>query len=63
MDVLLRHPDIYARDYNCSAYDTESIPLEQRRHEWIGLAFMALALIYEAIHFLEKLSLSSVISR
>jgi hypothetical protein len=36
MEILLFEPAKFNRLYNCSFYDYNSIPLEQRQHRFLG---------------------------
>jgi hypothetical protein len=47
MEVFFFRPDIYERYYNCSAYQVDSIPLEKRSREWLGVFFFSVATIYQ----------------
>lgn len=49
MDVYWFHPDEYERLYNCSAYDVQDVPLEQRQHVLIGYIFLLFFAIYEVL--------------
>lgn len=49
MEVYFFKPDEYERLYNCSSYNIDQIPLEKRRHEWLGIFFFSLSIIYEVI--------------
>nr|CAD2197420.1 unnamed protein product [Meloidogyne enterolobii] len=50
MEVYFFKPDEYERLYNCSSYDIDQIPLEKRRHEWLGIFFFSLSIIYEILY-------------
>jgi len=48
MELLLFEPNEFERLYNCTAYNVESIPLEQRQHKLLGIGFITLTTIYQA---------------
>nr|CAD2192077.1 unnamed protein product [Meloidogyne enterolobii] len=50
MEVYFFKPDEYERLYNCSSYNIDQIPLEKRRHEWLGIFFFSLSIIYEILY-------------
>ena len=49
MDVYFFKPDEYERLYNCSSYSIDQIPLEKRKHEWLGIFFFTIGTICEVI--------------
>uniref|UniRef100_A0A915LP17 Battenin n=1 Tax=Meloidogyne javanica TaxID=6303 RepID=A0A915LP17_MELJA len=50
MDVYFFKPDEYERLYNCSSYSIDQIPLEKRKHEWLGIFFFSMSAIYEILY-------------
>uniref|UniRef100_A0A1I8BGR3 G_PROTEIN_RECEP_F1_2 domain-containing protein n=1 Tax=Meloidogyne hapla TaxID=6305 RepID=A0A1I8BGR3_MELHA len=50
MDVYFFKSDEYERLYNCSSYNIDQIPLEKRRHEWLGIFLFSLSAIYEILY-------------
>ncbi|KAI1703204.1 serpentine type 7TM GPCR chemoreceptor srt domain-containing protein [Ditylenchus destructor] len=45
---ILFHPEAYHRYYNnCTVYDVDAIPLQQRQHPLLGTVYIILFLIYE----------------
>nr|CAD2189581.1 unnamed protein product [Meloidogyne enterolobii] len=50
MDVYFFKPDEYERLYNCSSYSVDQIPLEKRKHEWLGIFFFSMSAIYEILY-------------
>uniref|UniRef100_A0A915DWN2 G-protein coupled receptors family 1 profile domain-containing protein n=1 Tax=Ditylenchus dipsaci TaxID=166011 RepID=A0A915DWN2_9BILA len=44
------HPDQFDRYYNCTAYDVDSIALDQRRHPFRAIVFCVLGVFYELIY-------------
>ncbi|KAF7627333.1 hypothetical protein Mgra_00009374 [Meloidogyne graminicola] len=50
MEVYFFKPNEYERLYNCSIYNIDQIPLEKRKHEWLGIFFFSLSTIYEILY-------------
>jgi len=47
MDIYLFKPKEYLRLYNCSLYNIEDIPLEDRQHIFLGVILIQLFFILE----------------
>ncbi|KAI1703593.1 serpentine type 7TM GPCR chemoreceptor srt domain-containing protein [Ditylenchus destructor] len=50
MDLILFHHDEYDHLYNCSFYNIDQIPLENRQHKALGWIFIALFFIFELLY-------------
>ncbi|KAI1710658.1 serpentine type 7TM GPCR chemoreceptor srt domain-containing protein [Ditylenchus destructor] len=50
MELYLLHPVEYEKLYNCSVYNIEEIPLENRTHKLLGFCFIALFLVFEGLY-------------
>ncbi|KAH7713383.1 CRE-SRT-30 protein [Aphelenchoides avenae] len=50
MDIWLFDHEEHQRLYNCTAYNVDDVPLEQRQHVSVGYVLIGLALLYEAAY-------------
>jgi Serpentine type 7TM GPCR chemoreceptor Srt len=50
MEQLLFHHDTFQLHYNCSFYSTDAIPLAERQHVRLGIAFIVLFVVFELIY-------------
>ena len=50
MDIFLWKRDEYVMLYNCSFYDVDSIPLNQRQHVLIGVSLVVMFFIFEILY-------------
>jgi hypothetical protein len=46
MELILFRPDDYASLYNCTGFQIEAVPFEQRQHVSFGIALILMAVIY-----------------
>lgn len=49
MEVYMFKPEEYERLYNCTAYDIESVPLQQRQNAFVGQMFILMFIFYEVL--------------
>uniref|UniRef100_A0A914I832 G protein-coupled receptor n=1 Tax=Globodera rostochiensis TaxID=31243 RepID=A0A914I832_GLORO len=50
MDLFLFHRNEYERLYNCSGFDAELIPIEQRTHTFHGIFLIILFFVFELLY-------------
>lgn len=51
MNIYLFKSEEFKKYYNCTTYDINQIPLEQRVHKVLGLSYMLLGIFFEVITF------------
>jgi len=51
MEVFFFKQDLYDRYYNCSTFDNNAIPMNLRKHEYIGLGIFFSYLFYTVSYF------------
>jgi hypothetical protein len=49
MDQFLLNTEHFRRFYNCSFYDVDSVPGEQRRHLLLGILFIVVSMVEEVL--------------
>jgi hypothetical protein len=47
MEQLVLNTDDFRQFYNCSFYNVDSVPLEQRQHVLLGIVFVVISVIEE----------------
>ncbi|KAL3108920.1 hypothetical protein niasHT_011470 [Heterodera trifolii] len=50
METFFFKPELYNRLYNCTSYDIDQIPLEQRKHFLVGALYMVFGIISEILY-------------
>jgi len=50
MNQYLFHQDTFQRQYNCSFYSVDDVPLEDRQHPKLGLGLIVLSLTLELLY-------------
>lgn len=47
MNIWLSQNEQYQRLYNCTSYNVDAVPLEQRQHIYVGYGLVVLAVLFE----------------
>lgn len=50
MDMVLWRRQELAEHYNCSFFDIETVPLEVRQHNFMGLALVIFFIVFESLY-------------